>query len=412
MRSRLHRDISRVFFLLTLGLLPLAGCGDVSLGPEGASSLLASSLSAGDSHSCAITGGKVQCWGLNTSGQLGNGTSTSSLTPVFVSGITDAVQVQAGGKHTCARLSSGAVWCWGDNTEGQLGNGSFTSSLVPVLSTGVSSAVSVSAGGYHTCAVRADGRALCWGRNIEGQLGDARNITSNLPVQVFGITTASTISTGGAHTCARLADSTIQCWGSNTLDQLGNTALVAASRNTPIAVTGINTAVSISAGTGHSCAEVASPSRVRCWGDNFSGQLAREWTAQLFPDPPLMTSPEALNVTGITTPNGAAAGYAHSCAALDDNTIRCWGENFDGQLGNGTVAGFIPPDPSASATSTIVPVTVSGITAATQVVTGQFHSCALLLNGTVMCWGRNSSGQLGDGTGVVAATPVEVTLLP
>lgn len=410
MRSKLHRDISRAFFFMTLGASALAGCGDVALIAPGVPNLLATWLSAGDSHTCAVTGGKVQCWGLNTSGQLGDGTTTNSLSPVFVSGITDAVEVQSGARHTCARLSGGAVWCWGENTAGQLGNGSFTSSSVPVQSTGVSTAVSVSAGGSHSCAVRADGSILCWGRNVEGQLGNATNTSSNLPVAVFGITTASSVAAGGAHTCARLADSTLRCWGSNTLDQLGNTALIAASRNTPIAVTGVSTALSISSGTGHSCSEVASPSRIKCWGDNFSGQLARFWT-DIFPSPVEMTSPQALEVPGITTPAGAAAGYAHSCGVLDDNTVRCWGENVDGQLGNGTVAGFIPPHASASATSTIVPVSASGIISATQVATGQFHSCALLLNGSVMCWGKNSSGQLGDGTGVASATPVQ-TLLP
>ena len=404
--------MSRIFFFLTFTCAALSGCGDVSLGPGGVASLLATWLTAGDSHSCAVTGGKVQCWGLNTSGQLGDGTLSNALSPVFVTGITDAVQVSAGSRHTCARLSSGALWCWGENSEGQLGNGSFTDSLVPVQSTGVTDAISVSSGGSHTCAARAGGTVRCWGRNIEGQLGNATNTSSNLPVQVFGVTTASSVSAGGAHTCARLADSTVQCWGSNTLDQLGNTGLVAASRNTPIAVTGINTAVSISAGTGHSCAEVAFPSRIKCWGDNFSGQLARSWTIIFVPPSVEMTSPQALEVTGITTPAGAAAGYAHSCGVLDDNTVRCWGENFDGQLGNGTVAGFIPPNASASDTSTIVPVTVSGITSATQVATGQFHSCALLLSGQIMCWGMNSSGQLGNGTGVVSATPVQPILLP
>lgn len=413
MRSRWHRDILRVFFFLTLTCAALSGCGDVSLAPGGGvGALLASWLSCGDNHSCAVTEGKVQCWGRNTSGQLGNGSTTNALSPVFVSGITDAVEVSAGARHTCARLLGGTVWCWGDNTEGQLGNGSFTSSSVPVQSTGVASAVSVSAGGNHTCASRSNGTVLCWGRNIEGQLGNATFTSSNSAVQVSGLSTASAVSAGGAHSCAMLSDLTVQCWGSNSLNQLGSIGLIMAPRNTPVAVTGINTAVSISAGTGHNCAAVSSPTRVRCWGDNFNGQLAGSWTLQIFPLPALTTDAEALNVPGITTPDNAAAGYAHSCALLADNTIMCWGENFDGQLGNGSVIGFIPPHPSASSTSTIVPVAVSSISTASQVSLGQFHSCALLLNGTVRCWGKNSSGQLGDGTGLVSTTPVQTILLP
>jgi alpha-tubulin suppressor-like RCC1 family protein len=95
---------------------------------------------------------------------------------------------------------------------------------------------------------------------------------------------------------------------------------------------------------------------------------------------------------------------------LADNTIRCWGENFDGQLGNGNFVGFLPPDPSASNTATIVPVSVSGIVSASQVAAGQFHTCALLLNGNIMCWGRNDDGQLGNGTGIFSPTPVQVAL--
>lgn len=396
-------------FLLFLTVIAAAtgGCGDISLdtGGSGSGFLLASSVSAGDYHACAVSSGKVKCWGLNTSGQLGNNTVTSSLSPVLVSGITDAVQVSAGGRHTCARLSNGTAWCWGDNVDGQLGNGTFVDSLVPVQVSGLSGATSISSGASHTCAVLADGSLWCWGRNIDGQLGDASNTDSSSPVEVSGITTASAVAAGGSHTCARLTDSTLQCWGSNLVDQLGNIAFVAGSRNTPIAVTGINTAVSLSAGNSHTCAEIASPSRVRCWGNNVSGQLARLW-----PTLPLETSsPEAQNVASINTPAGVAAGLAHSCSVLTDNTVWCWGENFDGQLGNGSFAGFFPPNPSASATSTIVPVAVSGINSATQITAGLFHSCALLASNSVMCWGRNSSGQLGNGTGVTSLTPVLVT---
>jgi alpha-tubulin suppressor-like RCC1 family protein len=412
MRLQRHREITGILAFLTVIATALSGCGDVNFDPGAVGNTLASSVATGDSHTCAVvTGGKVLCWGLNTSGQLGDNTVLDALSPVQVSGITDAVQVSAGARHACARLSNGTVWCWGDNTEGQLGNSSFVDSRIPVQAQGISGAVSVAAGGSHTCVVNASGTAQCWGLNTSGQLGNATNNSSNVPVSVFGVTTASTIVAGGSHTCARFSDATISCWGSNILDQLGNTGLIAASRNTPIAVSGINTAISISAGTSHNCAEVAgAPSRVRCWGDNFSGQLARAWTPQIPPSPPLTSSPEALPIIGISTPTWVAAGFAHSCSVLADNTIRCWGENFDGQLGNGNFVGFVPPDPSASITSTIVPVTVSGIVSATQVAAGQFHTCSLLLNGSIMCWGDNSSGQLGDGTGIFSATPVQVAL--
>ena len=395
MRFLKHRGITAFFSLLAIAAA-LAGCGDLSLDPDGvvSRSLTASSVSTGDNHSCAVSSGEVKCWGLNTSGQLGDNTTTSSLSAVLVSGITDAVQVSAGSRQTGARLSNGTVWCWGDNVEGQLGNGTNADSRIPVQSTGITGATDLSAGGDHTCIARADGSAWCWGRNTEGQLGNSSNTGSNLPVPVSGMTNASKIAAGGAHTCARLLDFTVACWGSNVQDQLGNTGIVAASRNFPVAVSNMTTAVSISAGTNHNCGVVTSPSGVKCWG--------------IFPSPAITSFPDAQFVAGINTPSGVAAGFAHSCAALTNNTIRCWGENFDGQLGNGNFFGFFPPDPNASATSTVVPVGVSGISSAVEVAAGQFHSCARLFNGEIRCWGRNSSGQLGDGTGIFSATPVRV----
>ncbi len=408
MRPERHRGISTVF--LFFAIIGLAGCGDLSVdgASDGSGFLLASSIDAGDNHACAVSSGKVKCWGLNSSGQLGDNTAASPLAPVTVSGITGAVQVSAGSRHSCALLSNGTVWCWGDNVNGQLGNSSNTNSRVPVQVSGLAGATGISAGGSHTCAVLADGTAWCWGRNTEGQLGNSSNAASNIPVPVSGMTTAASIAAGGLHTCARLQGSTVQCWGSNLLNQIGNSGITAVSRNIPVPVIGLTSAASISAGTAHTCAEVTSPPGVRCWGSNTSGQLARLWTPAIFPLPPGTSSPEALPVPGLSAPAGVAAGASHSCALLTDNSVLCWGENADGQLGNGNFFGFIPPDGVFPATSTISPVFVSGISSASQVSAGQFHSCALLFTGQVMCWGRNTEGQLGDGTGVFSATPVQV----
>lgn len=410
----IFREYLRIPALFSLMAFLLSGCGDLSLdgGADGSGFLLASSVDTGDNHSCAVSSGMVKCWGLNSSGQLGDNSAISSLTPVVVSGITDAVQVSAGSRHTCARLSNGTVWCWGDNVDGQLGNGSTTDSRVPVQVSGLSNATDISAGGGHTCAVRADGSSWCWGRNTEGQLGNSSNADSLVPAQVstgLGVAPAASISAGGLHTCALLQDSTVSCWGSNLLNQLGNSGVTAVSRNIPVPVLSLTSAASISAGTAHTCAEVASPQGVRCWGSNSSGQLARTWQVSgLPPFTPITSSPEALPVQGVSTPSEVAAGSSHSCTILTDNSVLCWGENADGQLGNGNFFGFVPPDGVFPATSTIVPVAVSGLSSASQVAGGQFHSCARLFTGQVMCWGRNTSGQLGDGTGILSATPVRV----
>ena len=413
MRFQRHRDISAIFSFLTVIAAALAGCGDLSLDAGGAGSgfLLASSVSAGDTHTCAVSNSAVKCWGLNSSGQLGDDTATNSLSPVLVSGITDAAEVSAGGRHTCARLSDSTVWCWGNNTDGQLGDNTTAGSRVPVQVQGITTAAGISAGGNHTCSVLANGTVWCWGNNLNGQLGNGTNNDSSIPVQVSGITGASAVAAGGIHTCALLTDGTVRCWGSNVLEQLGNSLLLPGSRsNVPVTATTVSSAVEISAGANHNCVSVTSPgTRVRCWGNNFSGQLGSAWTV-IFPVVET-TSNTPLTVNGITTPTSSvAAGLDHSCAALsNDGTLRCWGENGNGQLGNFTTFSFVPPGAGASSSSTVIPVTVSGINSATRVTAGLFHSCALLASSRVMCWGLNSFGQLGDGSSVSSFTPVLVS---
>lgn len=411
---RFSRYSEIIYFIPVLAALSLAGCGgDASVGgsSNGSDFLQASSIDAGDFHTCAISSGGVKCWGRGSSGQIGNNSTANALVPVLVTDlIGTATQVSAGGRHTCARLSNGEVWCWGQNSDGQLGNGTFTGSSIPVQVTGITTADAVSAGGNHTCAVLADGTLRCWGNNVRGQLGNNSTNDSNVPVLVSLPTTVDAVAAGEAHTCAILSNGTVRCWGSNVLEQLGNASLVAGSfSRLPIEVTGVSSAANITAGTNHTCVRVTSPgTRVRCWGDNIAGQLGSAWTIIAFPFFET-TSNQALTVNNLTTPLGSlAAGLEHSCAVLTNNTVNCWGENASGQLGNGTIAGFIPPGAGGSVSSTVFPVSVSGIGSATQVSAGQFHTCALLASGTVRCWGSNTFGQLGDSSTISAFTPVQV----
>lgn len=414
MRFPGYPEISAFLLFLTVIAIALAGCGDVSLdaGGNGSGFLLASSVSAGDNHSCAVSSGRVKCWGRNSSGQLGNDTVFDAPSPALVTGITDAVQVSAGGSHTCARLSNGTVWCWGNNADGQLGDNTTAGSRVPVQVQGISAATGISAGGNHTCAVLADGTARCWGNNLNGQLGNGTNNDSSVPVAVSGITSAASVAAGGIHTCALLTDGTVRCWGSNVLEQLGNSSLLPGSRlNVPVTATSVASAVNITAGANHTCVSVSFPStRVKCWGNNFSGQLGSPWTLNLLTLLPEATSNAPLTVSGITTATGSiAAGLDHTCSVISsDNTVSCWGQNGNGQLGTVTTSNFGSPGFGAAPFSTAIPVTVSGINSATQVTAGLFHSCALLTSGRVMCWGRNTSGQLGDGSFFSSFTPVLV----
>ena len=204
--------------------------------------------------------GAVNCWGSNSDGQLGNGTTTDSSAPVAVAAFTDgvtAVSITAGYSHTCAVLNTGAVNCWGHNSNGQLGNNTTTNSSVPVAVaafTDVSAtAVSITAGNSHTCAVLNTGAVNCWGDNSNGQLGNGTTTDSSAPVAVAAFTdvsaTAVSITAGDSHTCALLNTGAVNCWGRNVDGQLGNDTTTDSS--VPVAVaafTGGVTAVSITAG--------------------------------------------------------------------------------------------------------------------------------------------------------------------
>jgi alpha-tubulin suppressor-like RCC1 family protein len=345
----------------------------------------AGQISAGGYHSCAVQlSGQVQCVGENFDGQLGNGWLTNSSIPVTVSGITTAVSVTAGGRHSCAVLVDGTVECWGSDFWGQLGNG-LTARFVPtpVRVSGITTAVSVTAGTGHSCAVLVGGAVKCWGHNSGGQLGNGSTIDSSTPVTVSGITTAVSVTAGVYHSCAVLVDGAVKCWGSNFSSLLGNGSTIDSS--TPVSVSGITTAVSVTAGSFHSCA-VLVDGTVKCWGSNFDVQLGNGW---------LPNSSIPVTVSGITTAVSVTAGGYHSCAVLVGGAVKCWGFNDNGQVGNGSTARFVS-----------TPVRVSGITTAVSVTAGGRHSCEVLVDGSVKCWGSNYFGQFGDGSNTNSSTPV------
>ena len=332
----------------------------------------AAQISSGGAHSCLVlSSGHVDCWGSNGSGQLGNGTTADSDTPVEVSGITDAVEVSAGEGDSCAVLSSGHIDCWGDNPDGALGNGSSKSqSDTPVEVQGIANAVQVAVGFKHSCAALSSGHVECWGDEVIGHIGWARPT----PVEVAGIDDATQVAAGERHSCALLSSGHVECWEEDEHGQLGDGNTEASE--IPVEVHGLTTATQIAAGGAHTCALLSS-GRVSCWGDNEFGQLGDGTNAES--DVPV----EVLNVANATQ---LAAGGEDSCALTARSQIDCWGENFFGQLGDGTI------DSSDS------PVEVQDASAAVQVAAGGHHSCALLPGDRVECWGDNESEQLGNGT--------------
>ena len=357
-------------------------------------------ISAGSGHTCATgQAGNAWCWGDNGSGQLGNGVPGGhTWIPQAVSNsgaggdlVTDAVQIAARYVTSCLADASWRVRCWGGNGWGQLGLGGGGDKAYATLVPGLTNVAAIgpsSNHGVHFCAVFVNGTGACWGANDQGQDGvGATSQTESSPSTVVSLSGAVQVSVGFQDSCALLSNGTAKCWGNNANGQLGSTA--PNPTPTPTAVTGFSVgprATAVDAGASHTCALLADGT-ARCWGAGASGRLGNGSTAN-------HSTP--VTVSGLTGAVAISAGGSHSCAVLVGGTAKCWGANTYGQLGNN------------STTSQSTPVTVSGLSGVIAISAGGSHTCALLSNGTVKCWGLNSSGQLGDGTTTSRHTPVTV----
>jgi alpha-tubulin suppressor-like RCC1 family protein len=249
----------------------------------------------------------------------------------------------------------------------------------------------LSAGARHTCAWLDDGTAHCWGNNAQGQLGDGTTDGAAMPVAVVDIAAVTAIAAGDLHTCALVSGGAAYCWGTNLVGQLGVGASTPASSSMPLAVMGITGASSIVAGAQHTCVLLAGGT-ARCWGQNQQGRLGDGTT----------TSPRRapVAVMGLSGATALAAGGAHTCAVLTDGTATCWGLGSHGERGDGTT----------TTSRSVAGTPVSGLADVTAITAGGSHSCALLGDGTVWCWGWNGSGQVGDGGSMTAARPLPVAV--
>lgn len=342
-----------------------------------------SRIHAGLSSSCAVTTvPDVRCSGSNALNQLGNNAYQDSTTPRIVSGSAGATQVSVGRAHACALYPDGSAKCWGDNGSTlRLGDADTEISKIPQKLVTLSNVLDVAHGLDFSCAVDSSGLVFCWGRNGFGQLGDGSQTSRMFPGAVTGISTAVEVEAGADSACALLADSSVACWGNNQNAAFGNGTTT--SSTLPVA-TGLTGVTSLKMGMNGGCALLASGS-IKCWGSN-GGDVGNNTTA-------IAASP--VTVTGISTATAIAKGQAHSCALLTDKTVKCWGQNSFGQLGNGSTApAFIPGS------------AISNLTNVARISSRRNTTCVVLTDKTVRCWGQNNFGQVGDGTTANRTSPV------
>ncbi|AUG75830.1 hypothetical protein CFP65_0909 [Kitasatospora sp. MMS16-BH015] len=360
---------------------------------------------------------RVRSWGVNTNGQLGDGTKTQRQTPVSVVGLSGAElnTVVAGGSgangFALALLANGTVEAWGRNDKGQLGNGTSSATddyAVPSLVAGLGQVDAVAAGGSHALALLKDGTVKAWGANDKGQLGDGTTNAgaTTLPVTVAGLDEVKAIAAGDTFSMALLKDGTIKTWGNNDKGQLGITAKPAkstdpvpkptvATRTTAIAVPELSTVKGIAAGASHALALLADGS-VMAWGNNSNGQLGDDTATTTGTGAVNNDKPYPVPVLELRNVTALSAGAAHSIALLQDRTLRGWGNNTNGQVGDGTL------------TQRTTSVPIPGLTGVVGIASGASHNLAVLADGTVQAWGLNDKGQLGDGTLTQRPTPVQV----
>jgi alpha-tubulin suppressor-like RCC1 family protein len=367
---------------------------------------------AGGTHTCALTTGEgLKCWGANSNGQLGDGTTTDRLNPVDVAGMgSDVKSLALGQNFTCALLPWGRLKCWGENTHGQLGDGSKIDSPLPVTILPGVTVRQVVAGTGHTCVLTLAGSVLCWGDNTYGQLGDGSTTESTSPVEAIS-SGAVGIALGGSTSCVVMSSSGLKCWGLGDYGQLGDGGSGAGHNQllaADVQVSGggsLAGATQVAVGANFVCALLAG-GLVDCWGKNDAGQLGQGITSALLAyASPVVTEAGGDPLQGATQ---VTAGGAHACVRMYTDRLKCWGQGEAGQLGDGS---------SGSSAYSVIPHTVVDhyaplgqprpyLEATSQVSAGGAHTCAFIKwNGSnpYRCWGDNSRGQLGDGDGSSSA---------
>ncbi len=381
-------------------------------------------VGAGGVFTCGVSStDAAYCWGSNSSGQLGGGTTVTSYTPVAVAvdgalaNKTITSLAVGGTNHVCAIASDNLAYCWGANSSGQLGKGATSSTEskpVAVSRAGVlagKTIKSLSSGNSSTCAIASDNLAYCWGANSSGQLGNTltSNSSSAVAVSRAGVLSGKTfksVSVGGSFACAVASDNLAYCWGDNAYGQLGDTTTTNSSEPVAVSTAGVlsgKTVKSVVAGGSHACA-VASDNKVYCWGNNTFGRLGDGTSSSSSSEPVATVWTGVLSGKTAKSISTAPSG-GHTCLIASNNLPYCWGQNSSGQLGNNATATSV-----TSPVTTVTTGALSGKTLSAISVNGS-HSCGVASDLNIYCWGSNSNGRLGDGTTTSSTVPT-LTLTP
>src|SRR6202521_2819859 len=293
--------------------------------------------------------------------------------------------------------SPGSAWAWGFNGSGQLGNGATADSSTPVavsLPSGTN-ATAIAGGGNHSLALTTTGQVLGWGFNFDGELGNGTTTSSSTPVPVSlpSGTIATAIAAGNSHSLALTSTGQVLAWGYNGYGQLGNGTTTSSSTPVAISLPSGASVIAIAGGLLHSLA-LTSTGQVLAWGYNVDGELGNGTNTK-------SSTPVQVSLPSGTTVTAIAAGSTHSLALTSTGQVLAWGANGYGQLGKGNINNRIPPTVANVPSGTIV----------IAIAAGSIHSLALTSTGQVLAWGDNTNGQLGDGTNTSSSTPVMVSAL-
>ena len=365
----------------------------------GSCSKLRVGVAVGFLHTCALlSDATVECWGDNSSNQLGDGTTTPTAAPQPVPGLSGATAITAGDSHTCALMLDGTVQCWGDNSDGRSANGTNLTAPTPVTVPNLTGVTAIAAGADATCAIVGGGSVACWGRNLEGDLGALVGDQST-PFMVPGVSGATSISMASDHACVVINDGTVVCWGGNAYGELGLGTTGFSSG--AVSVPGLSGVSVISAGQQHTCA-VLNTGEVLCWG-SFSPLSSGLPTDETGSFPPSSSTPTPMVDSSGAAVSGAAGivsspDTTNSCALLATGGVTCWGDDFNGEFGNGTGLisfGAAVPEPSLDGVESLS--------------IGYTHGCGTYHDGHLECWGNQQGGMLGNNqTAVAIVPPVQV----